>query len=403
MNITKESDIVPFHTYLWKIASRCNINCTYCYIYNLADTRWREQPKFMSEKVARQTAQRIREHCEKHDKKDIVIIFHGGEPLLGGVSHLKMLVSVIRETLAGLKVSVGMQSNGLLFTEEIGDFLKENRISIGVSIDGPPEVNDIHRLDHQGRPTSAQLEEKIQLLTSRYRSIFAGFLCVVNIKADPVSVIKYLLSFSPPSFDLILPYNNYDNLPEGKETDLSATPYGDWLIRCFDYWYKQNSKTRIRYFSSYIRLLFGAPGYVESMGLDPIDLIVVETNGEIEGVDSLKSTYDGATKLGYNIFDHDFDAVATHFAVRSRQLGAKTLCQKCQECGVVNICGGGYIPNRYSSENGFNNSSVYCSDLEKVIRHLHSTVSQDLVNIQHSVNAQKSDTRGGFDGQPSTY
>jgi uncharacterized protein len=349
----------------------------------------------MSERVARQAAFRIREHCEANGKSDIVITFHGGEPLLGGLPHLKMLTSVIKEILADFKVNLGMQSNGLLFTHEIGDFLLENRISIGVSLDGPLEVNDIYRVDHQGRPTSAQLEEKLALLTSpRYRKIFSGFLCVININADPVAVTKYLLSYEPPGFDFILPYNNYDNPPVGKEKDLNATPYGDWLIRSFDYWSSQNTKTRTRFFNSIIRLLFGAPSYVESLGLDPVDLIVVETNGEIEAVDSLKATYDGATKLGYNIFEHDFDTVATHFAVRNRQLGAQTLCKKCRECPVVNVCGGGYLPNRYSSENGFDNPSIYSADLEKLIRHIHSVVSSKLASIKHLIMMQKS--VGGF-------
>ena len=47
--------ILPFHTFIWKIASRCNLNCTYCFVYNMADQRWREQPAFMSDAVARQT------------------------------------------------------------------------------------------------------------------------------------------------------------------------------------------------------------------------------------------------------------------------------------------------------------------------------------------------------------
>ncbi len=388
-SIPEESKLIPFHTYLWKIASRCNINCSYCYIYNLADSRWREQPRFMSEHVAKQTALRIREHCLRNNKKDVLIIFHGGEPLLGGVSHLRMLVSVIKETLSELTVSLGMQSNGLLFTEEIGNFLAENNISIGISIDGPPEVNDVHRVDHKGRPTSAALEKKLALITTQFRQVFAGFLSVVNINADPVKVTKYLLSFSPPSFDLILPYNNYDSLPEGKEVNKDVTPYADWMIKIFDYWCQQNTKTNIRFFNSYIRLLFGRYGTLESQGLSPVDLIVVETNGEIEAVDSLKSTYDGATKLGYNIFDNDFDSVARHFAVRSRQLGAQALCEKCQRCAVVNACGGGYVPNRYSSERGFNNPSVYCSDLEKIIRHVHAKISNDLLSIQKSVTSQK--------------
>ena len=31
-----------------KVASRCNLNCTYCYVYNMGDNSYKLQPKFMS-------------------------------------------------------------------------------------------------------------------------------------------------------------------------------------------------------------------------------------------------------------------------------------------------------------------------------------------------------------------
>src|SRR5205823_5527800 len=110
------SAMVPFHTFLWKIASRCNLDCTYCYVYHGADERWRLQLNFMSEVTATQAASRVLEHCRKHNKTAASIVFHGGEPLLGGVAHLEMLTSVIRRTFehSGIRLSVGMQSNGIL-------------------------------------------------------------------------------------------------------------------------------------------------------------------------------------------------------------------------------------------------------------------------------------------------
>ncbi|HEV8673608.1 MAG TPA: FxsB family cyclophane-forming radical SAM/SPASM peptide maturase [Methylomirabilota bacterium] len=373
--------ILPFHTFLWKIASRCNLNCTYCYVYNSADSRWRDQPSLMSERAARQTAARIREHCEAHGKRSASIVFHGGEPLLGGLAHLEMLTTVIADTLGGtgLKLSVGIQSNGLLFDREIGDLMLARGMSIGVSLDGPPAINDLHRIDHRGRPTGARLEECLALLTSpRYRPIFSGFLCVINPDTDPVALTRYLLSYDPPGIDFLLPLDNHDRRPPGKEADLRATPYGDWLIASFDHWLRQPTTTRIRFFNSLIGLIFGAPSGVEALGLDPVTLIVVETNGDIEAVDSLKSAFQGATRLGYDVFHHDFDTVAADMAVRSRQLGTEALCEECRVCPVVRVCGGGYLPHRYSARRGFDNPSVYSSDLEKVIRHIHATLSREL-------------------------
>jgi uncharacterized protein len=374
-------NLVAFHTYLWKIASRCNLNCSYCYVYNRGDSQWERQPRFMSESVARQTATRIRRHCETRGKRDLSIIFHGGEPLLGGVEHIDLLTKIIAQEFDGFdgKISVGMQSNALLFSEEIADLFLRRRMTVGVSLDGPPSVNDRHRVDHLGRPSSEGLERALRLITSeKYRSILGGLLCVIDLDADPVVVTEYLLSWKPPSIDLLFPLDNHDRLPKGKTENLSSNPYGQWLVKAFDHWLESGSKSRIRIFNSIIALLGGGRSLVESLGLAPVDLIVIETNGEIEAVDSLKTTFNGGSALGMNVFDHSFDEVARHFAVRSRQRGVAALCDTCRNCPIVKVCGSGYVANRYSRERKFDNPSVYCTDLELIIRHIHQRVRREV-------------------------
>ena len=46
-------------SFLVKIASRCNLACDYCYIYEHADQSWRSQPPFMSDQTRRKLAERI--------------------------------------------------------------------------------------------------------------------------------------------------------------------------------------------------------------------------------------------------------------------------------------------------------------------------------------------------------
>ncbi len=377
--------IVPFHTYIWKIASRCNLNCTYCFIYNMADQRWQAQPAFMSESVARRAAARLREHCWKHNQHEVHVILHGGEPLLAGVERIRRLMAIVKGELngSGINCRIGCQSNGLLFNEEIGDLFLEFGATIGISIDGPPEINDRYRVDHAGKPTTAELEKRLELLRSpRYRPLFHGLLCVFDPQTDPIRVTDYLLSFEAPGFDYLLPHHSWVNLPPGKRHDLEATPYGDWLIRAFDHWFAAKTSSRIRFFDAIIRRLCGAHSGLESLGTSAVDLIVVETNGELEAVDSLKSTFDGATHLGYNVFDHDFDTVAADRRVQSRQLHFQGLCRRCQECSLAEVCGGGYVPHRYSGGTSFDNPSVYCADLMKLIRHIRQRLGAELARAE---------------------
>src|SRR5436309_11617451 len=82
----------PFHTFLLKIASLCNLDCSYCYVYQSPDASWKWKPKFLEPDVAVRIANRIQEHVAKHGLRDVTIILHGGEPLLAGVEGLGRLV-----------------------------------------------------------------------------------------------------------------------------------------------------------------------------------------------------------------------------------------------------------------------------------------------------------------------
>lgn len=53
-------------------------------------------------------------------------------------------------------------------------------------------------------------------------------------------------------------------------------------------------------------------------------------------------------------------------------------------CPVREVCGGGYLPHRYGNNKGFNNPSIYCEDLLKIIthiqNHLFNNMSEEFLN-----------------------
>lgn len=126
----------------------------------------------------------------------------------------------------------------------------------------------------------------------------------------------------------------------------------------------------MRLFEECLALLLGLPGATESLGLDPVNAVVVETDGALEQVDSLKSAYDTAAATGLDVFRHTFDDALDHPGIAARQAGADALAAECRACPLLTVCGGGHYAHRYRAGSGFTNRSVYCADLERLIRHV---------------------------------
>lgn len=362
----------PISSFVFKIASRCNLDCTYCYEYNMGDTTWQDMPKFMAVDVAQRAANRILEHCRTHDFRNVDISLHGGEPLAVGRERLAELVQAIRQVLEPhCRLSIGMQTNAVLLDERMLEVIERERVAVGVSLDGPPAVNDKARIYHDGRGSGHQVEAALRLIQTS--PSFGGILCVIDASSDPLEVFHYLAGFNPPNLDFLLPHGNWTHRPPLKADDHPI--YGEWLATIFDDWLAgAYQATRIRLFEEIIVRLTGNSGSLESIGLEPVALAVVATDGAYEGVDTLKSVYPKAHILGLHVDSHSLDDVLRHPFIAMRQDGLEALSPVCRRCDLVTICGSGYLPHRYSREDGFNNPSVYCQDLEYLIRHIHRAV-----------------------------
>ncbi|GII75780.1 hypothetical protein Sru01_07620 [Sphaerisporangium rufum] len=373
----------PFRSFICKVASRCNLDCDYCYVYRHADQSWRAQPQRMSLATAAQLGRRINEHAVAHGLAQVDFVLHGGEPLLLGVDYLRALCQAVTRHAPDVRIRWNGQTNGTALTEEVLDFCQEWDVTFGLSVDGPRAVNDRHRRDHAGRSSFDEVARALELFGGeRGRPYWGGVLAVIDLAADPLECYSYLRSFGPPSIDFLLPLGHHDLRPPGKEHSLTGTPYADWLLEIFQVWYRERPQPlRIRRFRDIIALYLGATRSSEEWGLQAVDFIVVETDGEIQAVDTLKVTYPGACRLGLDIFRHDFDAALASPLVRARQESWRALGETCRRCEVVRVCGGGYFPQRYSRRGGFQNTSVYCADLMKLIRTVTGTVLADLREV----------------------
>lgn len=375
--------LVPFREFVLKVHSRCDLACDHCYVYEHADQSWLTRPKTISDEAISWTARRLAEHATTHALPSVTVILHGGEPLLAGPARLRRVCEELGSALNGIaELDLRIHTNGVQLSPRYLDLFDEFHVRVGISLDGDRAANDRHRRFADGRSSHPMVLRAVELLREeRYRHLDLGLLCTVDIPNDPVAVQDALAGLRPPLVDFLLPHATWDDPPP--RPDGSPTAYADWLLTVFDRWTEQGRPMPVRMFASVLSSLNGGPSLTESLGLAPTDLVVIETDGQLEQVDSLKSAYEGAAATGFDVFRNTFDEVAAHPGVRARQLGLAGVSETCRRCPVVRSCGGGLYTHRYRSgsgpegldsapegllDSGFDNPSVYCADLAALIR-----------------------------------
>jgi len=139
------------------VGSQCNLRCRYCYYNGLDQT----SPSVMSLDVLESF---IRQHMGMFNGK-LYFIWHGGEPLLAGLSLFEAIITLQRRySRAGHDVHNHIQTNGTLLTDDWVRFFNEHKFGVGLSIDGISESHDLCRVDQDGDGTHACVMRGVGLL-----------------------------------------------------------------------------------------------------------------------------------------------------------------------------------------------------------------------------------------------
>ena len=354
-------------SYLVKVASRCNLDCDYCYVYHHADQSWRSMPRLLSSEYREAFVTRLAEYIRETGLSRCSVVFHGGEPLLAGPRLLADFSAAIRENVEA-KVDIGIQTNGLLLSDPALDVFEHADIAISLSLDGPRAANDKHRNTRKGRSSFDRVMAALERLKRR-PSIFAGIIAVVDVSTSPRDLFQFFDEHRPPKLDFLLPDAHNLRPPPGRDTVPNS--YEQWLISAFDLWLDQYPHLSVRTFEALLDAVSGLASHTDAFGLGDVSLISIETDGSYHDLDVLKVTHDGATKLAGTVLDTSIADVAASNAIAAhrKRLQKEGLCRQCRECPVMQVCGGGSLPHRFGP-NGFDHPTVYCQEMLALITHV---------------------------------
>lgn len=146
------------------ITGNCNFSCKYCYASDL------DNAFYMTEDIVDKAVSLV----EKNNERFILQIT-GGEPLMNK-PLLKYIIKKVRaENLPAIRQ---IQTNCSLMDDEIARFLYENRVAIGVSLDGRPQINDQLRVLKNGQGATSSILKGIEVL--KRNNVAIGLTCVIT-------------------------------------------------------------------------------------------------------------------------------------------------------------------------------------------------------------------------------
>ncbi len=336
--------------------SRCNLRCDYCYYLGkeaeLASARsapassgrsqW-PMPKALLESYV---AQRI----DGMTGGSVHFEWHGGEPTLLGLDYFRRVVRAQRRHLGpGRSVTNGIQTNGILLDEDWADFLASEGFSVGLSLDGPPELHDRYRKGPDGSSTHARVMRAHGLL--KERGIFCNLLCVLHEgnAAQPEAVYGFFKEIGAKylQFLPLVPRPDRSGTVVGGAAAAASGPeaIGEFLCAVFDRWLGQDvGRMVVQTFDEALRPIYGAPHALcvhrETCG----DVAVLERDGSFFACDHF---VDEDHLIG-NLVETSLAALSGDPRMEAFGRAKRDeLPRACRDCEVLSSCNGGCPKDRF--------------------------------------------------------
>jgi uncharacterized protein len=362
---------------MWKTVSEaCNLACDYCY-YSSCNGR----PESIN---------RIEDHViEKFIKEYMAIsngvvsfTWQGGEPLLAGLDFFKKVVSLqAKYAPNNTSISNTIQTNGTLIDEEWAAFFKKYNFLVGVSLDGPKEINDARRITGSGIGSFNSIMRGIQHL----KDANVDFNILTVLHENNVRKAGELLTFyQKEKFDFVqfipcMDFKAQDITQPGRFL-ITSKEYGNFLCEAFDHWYNDGQpEMSIRFFDNMLAVYLHQEAMLCIRRQTCPKTLILEQNGNAYPCDFF--IHDDMY-LG-NVGTDSLTSILNN-EVYDRFLQMKpNLPDKCKSCEFLQLCHGGCPRNRnWNIEEQEMHVDYFCSSYKQIFRYAHERMEDVAINVK---------------------
>ena len=379
-----------FHLLAKPTGAVCNLDCSYCFFLSKEMLYPGSRFRMADELLEAYVKQLIEAHA---GVTEVAIAWQGGEPTLMGVDFFRRSVELAELYLQpGQRATYTIQTNGTLLDEEWAAFFKDNDFLVGISIDGPRELHDTHRVNKGGKGSFDQVMRGLSFLNDA--GVEWNALTTVHAANGDRGreVYRFLrdecgarfIQFIPinervaadQAEDGTVPWKSWRDRPlyvqEGEVvTGRSVSPaqYGRFLVDVFEEWVRRDVGTvYVQMFDVALANWVGEPPglcvHSETCGL----ALALEHTGDLYSCDHfVEPRYLLGNIKERHMLELVSSAQQTRFGLDKRD----TLPQYCLDCDVRFACHGGCPKDRFiRTPDGEAGLNYLCAGFKEFFHHV---------------------------------
>ncbi len=320
-------------------SSACNMRCRYCFYADLSRVREQASYGMMPLETACAVLENVFSPLRRGDR--LGLAFQGGEPTLAGLPFFRE-VTRRAEALAadrGVRLSLSLQTNGLLLDDDWCAFLASHRVLTGLSMDAVPAIHDRNRPDASGKGTWAAISRAKARLEAHSAQYNVLTVLTNELARHPAQVWRFITDERIGYIQLIPCLSELGSADPGPWA-LTPARFSRFYTELFSLWYEAlmaGTYHSVKLFDDLINLL--AHGAVNACGLTGscTPQVVVEADGGAYPCDFYVTEAWRAGDLTKEPLDQVL-ASNVMSAFRERETPQPALCEKCRYRA---LCGGG--------------------------------------------------------------
>jgi len=354
----------------------CNLDCDYCYLPS------RDDRSRLSLDILDAALERVLE--SPYFGGPFTLLWHAGEPLtvppaFYDAATARIHAALERHGLPLHTVQQSLQTNGLTINEAWCDCFTRNNIHVGVSVDGPAFLHDVHRRTRTGRPSHAAVMRGIGWLQRRG----VPFNVIAVLTADGLDHADALYDFFTESGITEVGLNmeetegenqrsSLERVPESSETSESAdvssgaasteARYRRFMERVWQRTMAEPGRLNLREFDGITSLACSNERLSQTDMNTPFVIVNVDARGNVSSFDpellAVHTERFGDFVFGNVLRDRlvDLAADAKFQAVQAEIAAGVDACRS--SCAYFGLCGGGAGSNKYWEHGRFDGTET---------------------------------------------